>query len=248
MNRFNVIKAAFFAALAIDMNPSRRNLEKMVKRITGGEGFSSREVSSWMRLEMPKFFTPSTEPFQNRKKTTSEPLDEHEPIADQNHSENQPRVRAVNVLVKRIIKRVSPTAQAQSEPTKTKPKRTKPSKIDLQWVEDMRFLMQAIATKPLVVLDADERFLLARYHAWRFANCTKDEGTNRSRASSIAAGITNLANHKDFCTMTAAEYVTQAKALWTKRGERPWYKPWDITSQFDPSDALKAKVLSCRAS
>jgi hypothetical protein len=119
MNRGHVIRAAFFAALAVGQRPSRRNVEGMIRRITGGEGFSSAEVSAWLKAHASRYLPEplstlkpsvtqnqngSTEPFQNHSRTAlrttpqaqttlvSEPL-----CAD---DENRPRAHANKVLVK----------------------------------------------------------------------------------------------------------------------------------------------------
>lgn len=155
---------------------------------------------------------------------------------------------------------IAPTENPPKPTSTLRKPRTKPEYADLpvrvlppvddpkqpSWVVDLRHAISALADTPLVALTADQRFRLAMYHAWRWANCTQDERANRKRASSICAGITNLASTKDFAAMTIAEYTANGEALWIQRGMLPWFKPWDITSQFDPDTALREKVLACR--
>ena len=77
-------------------------------------------------------------------------------------------------------------------------------------------------------LSADVRFALARYHAYRWANCRRDEGRNRQAAMKIASGLAELATSRQYATLEILEYVARAEETWRLRGGKPWFAPWEI--------------------
>jgi hypothetical protein len=88
-------------------------------------------------------------------------------------------------------------------------------------------------TRQLSSLTAEERFTLAQFHAWRWANCTKAELSNRKAAAKIAAGIANLSMHRTFGALTVSEYRVHGDELWNRRGQYPWRSPWEITGGLE---------------
>lgn len=102
-----------------------------------------------------------------------------------------------------------------------------------EWLPAIRDAVRAMLPRRLRDLTADERFTLGRYHAWRWANCTRSEKVNRSRASGIATGIAALGRDRDFGDLTVGEYVAHADAVWNERGQTPWHRPWDISARVE---------------
>lgn len=129
---------------------------------------------------------------------------------------------------------VSSLANARSDTARRRSPRAA-KEPDTSWVEPLREAIKAVvkADKRLCDLDADERFTLGRYHAWRWGNCKKSEVTNRSRATSIAAGIANLGTDRRFGALTVKDYISHAEAVWKERQEKPFFKPWDITARVE---------------
>lgn len=101
------------------------------------------------------------------------------------------------------------------------------------WVEPLKTDVRSMLNASLAELSPDQRFSLARYHAWRWANCAKSDRSNRAKATSIAAGIANLANDKRFGSLRVKDYITHAEAVWQERKKTPWFKPWDITARVE---------------
>jgi hypothetical protein len=112
-----------------------------------------------------------------------------------------------------------------------------------EWVIKLRKRVGEMFPMKLVALDIFQRLDLAKYHAWRWGNCTRDEVRNQKRAAEVAVGITGLACSKDFAGITVSEYILSAEDYWHQRGMLPWFKPWEVTSQFDPPKVLREKVL-----
>ena len=138
MNRSKIIQAAYFAVIAMDDKPSRRNVEKMIRCITGGKGFASLEVASWFKAH-PQYalsYAQSSEPLQNHSRTTSEPVSEpvieHESFVAQNQRQNEienpSRVRAANEYLYTNANSYISTpvvAKATTPPREEKPKQPK---------------------------------------------------------------------------------------------------------------------------
>jgi len=110
MNRQAIIKAAYFAVLAMGNKPSRRSVERMIRKITDGVGFASADVAAWFRAN-PQYQlsrAQSPEPVQNQYRTTlepfAEPLTERQSSVAQNQYENLTQnpshAHAAKVLVK----------------------------------------------------------------------------------------------------------------------------------------------------
>lgn len=85
------------------------------------------------------------------------------------------------------------------------------------WVFEVTESVRSIKQRELRSLSADERFTLARYHALRFAGCTKSEPTNRRKAVSLATSLVNLSDrisrNSDRADLTVDEYVALAARL-----------------------------------
>ena len=107
---------------------------------------------------------------------------------------------------------------------------------DTSWIEPLKDAIRDMLGSSLSSITPDQRYLLARYHVWRWANCKVSERVNRSKASSVAAGIANLGNDRRFGALTVRDYVAHAEVIWKERGESPWFKPWDITARVQFED------------
>ncbi len=101
------------------------------------------------------------------------------------------------------------------------------------WVSEVRRSVNAVGAKPLSELTGDERFTLARYHAWRWANCTKDEQRNRKAAGDIASGIANLAFHHIYGGMSVLDYVQAGDEAWNRRGRYPMKSSWQVVGVLE---------------
>jgi hypothetical protein len=63
---------------------------------------------------------------------------------------------------------------------------------DTSWVEPLKTATQEIKDRALSSLTPDERFTLARFHCWRFGNCTKQEASNKKKATSISGAFASM--------------------------------------------------------
>lgn len=99
-----------------------------------------------------------------------------------------------------------------------------------KWVVAMKSEAWAKPELEIGEMTVEERFALARLHAYEFANCRKSERRNRSIARKIAAGIARLALDHRFADMTAREYMTAAKAVWALGGKSPMYSAHQVVA------------------
>lgn len=85
------------------------------------------------------------------------------------------------------------------------------------WTGEITEAVRVLKTRELRSLSAEERFTLARYHAFRFAGCTKSEPTNRRKAVALATSLVNLSDrisrNADRADLTVDEYVALAARL-----------------------------------
>lgn len=127
----------------------------------------------------------------------------------------------------------SPSSSARRRSPRAAPK--EPKTPDTAWVEPLRAQVKAVVSsgKALRDLTPDERFTLGRYHAWRWANCTKTESKNRAGARKIARQIGSMANDKTYGSLTVKDYVSHGEAVWKAGAESPWWEPWDIKARVE---------------
>lgn len=106
---------------------------------------------------------------------------------------------------------------------------------DATWVAALRESARAIQDKNLWDCSPDELLIVGRYHALRFAGCTKDERRNKSKGRHIRAGLANLGREakKRWDRYRVRDYVSDAKRVWTDGGEMPWFCPWDIVGVWE---------------
>lgn len=264
MNRAYQLRAAWHFLHAFGEVPSRRNIQNVIRQ-RFGKAPRTDIVSAYLTAYQRRdhngyiFLLEETGPVAVQDESVSgpvtavkTPLDngikcESGPERVQNGSSRADQESKDVILTKNVIDQ-TPSApirkrkeQVNDEPVSLVPKPI--PRIDdtsqPEWVLQMRQLVQACGAKPLCDLSSEERFRLAMYHAWRWGNCRKDELANRRQASRVAAGITNLACHRDFSTLTPGDYIATAQRVWEQRGMTPWYRPWDITGQIDPPEKLR---------
>lgn len=99
---------------------------------------------------------------------------------------------------------------------------------DTSWVTPLKVAAQALARMLLSQLDAEQRFTLGRYHAFRFGNCTVNERKNRRAGTKVAAGIGGLAADFRYGQITVQQYVNFAAKVHEQREAAPWFDPWLI--------------------
>jgi len=101
------------------------------------------------------------------------------------------------------------------------------------WVRQMREWVLGVYETQLTALTADETLKLARYHAWRWANCTKDAAKNTAAAGKIVVGLTTLAADRRYGTVTVADYLVAGDDHWDCMGRKPLHAVWPIISQLE---------------
>jgi hypothetical protein len=99
---------------------------------------------------------------------------------------------------------------------------------ELEWVTTLRADTNAIKELELRQLTPEQLVTLGRYHAWRFAYCTRSESSNRSKGQSIATAFAKMALSKQFADLKVFQYVDLGARLHELRGKTPWYEPFDI--------------------
>jgi hypothetical protein len=91
-----------------------------------------------------------------------------------------------------------------------------------------------IAEKPLRSLTIEERLLCGRYHAFRFANCTKSETKNRNAGAKAAVAFAKMADSALYADLTVRDYVDEAAVYHaTMMGGAPWHDPFAIRAVAD---------------
>lgn len=85
-------------------------------------------------------------------------------------------------------------------------------------------------------LDADQQYVLARYHAFRFAGCTLSEPKNRSAAMKIRTSIQNLTERIERspakADLTVNEYVALALRL-HERAKARIFNAMDVLPEIE---------------
>jgi hypothetical protein len=102
-----------------------------------------------------------------------------------------------------------------------------------QWVREMRAWVPGVVDKSLAALASKDRLRLARYHAWRWANCTRDGPRNLKAAARIVVGLTTLATHPKFGSMSVRDYIAAGDAVWDQTGRAPIHNAWIAISQLE---------------
>lgn len=117
-----------------------------------------------------------------------------------------------------------------------RPKKAK----DLTWRKPLVDTAEALLQREIRTWSAEERFTWARWHCLVFANCTADEGRNRTQASRVAKGLASMALSVEYGDVTGAEYYRLAKIIHAQRDKTPWFDPWMIKGAIESQEAVHA--------
>lgn len=137
-----------------------------------------------------------------------------DPTAAERKQRSRAKSRVTPVVTNRDMSRVHTHSQEEEveEEVDSVTEVTAPA-----WVSEVTESVRSIKLRELRSLSADERFTLARYHALRFAGCTKSEPTNRRKAVALATSLVNLSDrisrNADRADLTVDEYVALAARL-----------------------------------
>jgi len=88
----------------------------------------------------------------------------------------------------------------------------------------------------MAALKPEGRIALGRYHAFRFAYCTKSEGRNRTQGLKIATAFAGMASSPRYADMTVARYLELAERVHEANGKAPWFDPWRIKVFAEATD------------
>lgn len=118
------------------------------------------------------------------------------------------------------------------------PRRREPSQtglLDPDWLIGLRAQVTALQGRDVTTLSADERFLVARYHAAVFGHCRKSEQTNKSRAGGVATSLQSLTEWVDRSLdgMTVQQYFAYGKRHHERIGRGVWLRPWDLKASLE---------------
>lgn len=119
----------------------------------------------------------------------------------------------------------SPDGVKQGTKRRSAPARDVPTP---QWAIDLEAQVEPLLKRELRTLEIPERFVVARVHALRFANCTRTEARNKSAATKIAAGLATMARSKNYGDLTVRHYLAYGAKLHEMRERTPWFNPWAI--------------------
>jgi hypothetical protein len=104
---------------------------------------------------------------------------------------------------------------------------------DTAWIAPMAQAAKALADKRLDALTVEERFVVARWHVFKFANCNKSEAHNRAKAALVATGLTRLAQSREYASLTVLDYIGMALETWELSGRVPIYSAWRATAAIE---------------
>jgi hypothetical protein len=101
------------------------------------------------------------------------------------------------------------------------------------WVTELRAAVRAFLRTPLARLDGEQRVLFGRYHAWRWAGCTKSESTNRRHGGVIAAAYGVMARSDQFMDLSISALIRLCQRYSDSVGGTPWRDPWLLKAVDD---------------
>jgi hypothetical protein len=101
------------------------------------------------------------------------------------------------------------------------------------WVTALREAVHGFIGIPLCHLDGEQRITFGRYHAWRFAACTKNESVNKRRGGQIAKAYGDMAHADQFMDCTVGEIIKLCRRYHNATGGAPWFDPWLIKAIDD---------------
>jgi hypothetical protein len=101
------------------------------------------------------------------------------------------------------------------------------------WVTQLKADYEAIRRTILCHLTGEQRVTLGRYHAWRFANCTKFEHINRRKGGQIGAAYAAMAVCDQFMDLRASQIIGLCKRYAATIKDAPFFDPWLIKAVDD---------------
>ena len=219
MRTSTLLKAAYFACLAIDRPPSVRSICAMVKSISG-KGMRSDSVRAWLSspdtLQIRRGHEPDT-PFVLR-------LSKRDTVGAQ---PGHTHTRDVIVNIKSNSSSLRSDALPGFEPTQ-KPStngHVKAPPPDKTWVQPLLDGVLALGERRISTLTPIERQDLGRAFAYHVGHCTANERNNRAKGTTVAKGLASLA-FSDFGEWTVAMYLDLSIRAKKMRGDIPTLDPW----------------------
>lgn len=102
------------------------------------------------------------------------------------------------------------------------------------WVAEVVSAVNALRPRDLSTLVPSERHLLARFHALRWANCTRSETGNKSASRKISQGIAALTDRfqRDHVTLSVEQYLRAGQKVWVRGGKTPWFRVFDVLAEL----------------
>ena len=87
-------------------------------------------------------------------------------------------------------------------------------------------------------LTIEQRHVVGRYFAWRFANCTVSEAKNKNAGAKAAVAFAKMADSKLYADLTVRQYLNEANVYRERiMGEAPFHDPWAIRAVAPPAVA-----------
>lgn len=207
------------------LKPSVRSIGRALR--DQGMEFRETRLREWLSAFVKSRDASQTQPIPERTQETST-ADAARMQADANGS----RLHAQN--------KVSLLSEPSSSSLRSEgPKPRREVKPPEEWTVPLRASVAAMNEREIISLLPRELNLLARFHALEFANCTRNEVTNKSKASAIASGLTYLLSdlkRRGYHDLTIAEYVAFARRVHKNRDGTPWHKPAFILPEIHFED------------
>lgn len=109
---------------------------------------------------------------------------------------------------------------------------------DTTWVAPLREAIKAIAGVKIRDLSIDQRLLLGRYFAWRFAGYTKTESKNHKAGAKYAIAFAQMADSKLYADLSVRQYVDEAVVYQERIAKGiPFHEPFAIRAVAEPVSA-----------
>lgn len=101
------------------------------------------------------------------------------------------------------------------------------------WVLTLKDQVRPLLDGPLPGLMLEQRLVLGRYVAYRFANCTKNEPANRKNGLKFAGQIAEISSKKRFSAVSVREFLGAANRVWEASEKYPLYSLWTVSAAFE---------------
>jgi hypothetical protein len=220
MNRERVLKAAYFAVLAMEQEPSQRSIQAMTKRICG-KTMQTKDVLAFLRSVAPQLRSSSDPVATNERK-----MDDL--VAVQKRA-SSPRARVVKDL---DLELDLLTPSGVSLPERVLAPKTKPAVIQ-PWVTDLRRQMNTIARHRLCDLDVSDRVTVSRFFVLAGHGISADEAKNRARAAAFVGKFAAMGRHRELGQLTVREYFDALAVVAEHTQQRFVRDPWAVQAGLD---------------